>query len=200
MARPIVAIDADGVLLDYNLAYAGAWEKAFGIYPSERDSSGYSPLDRWDVGFLDGEELAHLRKFFQEDFWSSISAMNGAIEGCHLLVQAGYELVCVTSLPAKFSDARLKNLQNHGFPIDIVHTVDHTESGRSPKADVLDNIKPVAFVDDYLPYLFGVNESIHRALIMRDGNGSPNQGPDLRSASSQHVNLLAFSRWWCTRQ
>lgn len=30
MTRPIIAVDADGVLLDYNRAYANAWERAFG--------------------------------------------------------------------------------------------------------------------------------------------------------------------------
>lgn len=29
--RPVIALDGDGVLLDYNLAYAKAWERATGI-------------------------------------------------------------------------------------------------------------------------------------------------------------------------
>lgn len=33
MTKGIIALDADGVLLDYGLAYAGAWQKAFGAYP-----------------------------------------------------------------------------------------------------------------------------------------------------------------------
>ncbi len=46
MNRCIVALDADGVLLDYSLAYAGAWERAFGVYPVERDPQAYWPIDR----------------------------------------------------------------------------------------------------------------------------------------------------------
>ena len=30
MRRPVIALDADGVLLDFHLAYAEAWERAFG--------------------------------------------------------------------------------------------------------------------------------------------------------------------------
>jgi phosphoglycolate phosphatase-like HAD superfamily hydrolase len=30
MNNKIIALDADGVLLDYNLAYASAWQRAFG--------------------------------------------------------------------------------------------------------------------------------------------------------------------------
>jgi len=44
MARRIIALDADGVLLDYGLAYAGAWQKAFGTYPAERDPLAYWPI------------------------------------------------------------------------------------------------------------------------------------------------------------
>ncbi len=41
MSKGIIALDADGVLLDYGLAYAGAWQKAFGQYPRERDPLAY---------------------------------------------------------------------------------------------------------------------------------------------------------------
>lgn len=30
MFKPIIALDADGVLLDYHVAYRSAWHKAFG--------------------------------------------------------------------------------------------------------------------------------------------------------------------------
>lgn len=196
MTKGIIALDADGVLLDYNLAYAGAWEKAFGVYPAERDPAAYSALDRWDVELLSGERLAQLRKSFQHDFWSSIPAMAGALEGCRLLSNAGFELVCITAMAGEFSEARLQNLQKHGFPIKTVHVIEHSDSDRSPKADLLDAIRPVAFVDDYLPYLLGVREDIHTALIMRGTSGPPNSGQNLRFVSSQHESLLAFAHWW----
>jgi beta-phosphoglucomutase-like phosphatase (HAD superfamily) len=50
--KGIIALDADGVLLDYGLAYAGAWQKAFGQFPPERDPLAYWPTDRWDVECL----------------------------------------------------------------------------------------------------------------------------------------------------
>ena len=50
--KGIIALDADGVLLDYGLAYAGAWQKAFGQIPRERDPLAYWPIDRWDVGSI----------------------------------------------------------------------------------------------------------------------------------------------------
>lgn len=55
--RPLIALDADGVLLDYSLAYAHLWERAFGYFPKELDKNAYWPLDRWEVEALDGERL-----------------------------------------------------------------------------------------------------------------------------------------------
>lgn len=46
MTNRVIALDADGVLLDYGLAYATAWPKAFGVYPRERDAKAYWPIDR----------------------------------------------------------------------------------------------------------------------------------------------------------
>lgn len=198
--KGIIALDADGVLLDYGLAYAGAWQRAFGQYPRERDPLAYWPIDRWEVERVADERLDTLRRCFDEEFWCAIPPVPGAVEGCHMLTAAGFELVCVTALPEAFRAARERNLRAHGFPIHIVHATDNNPAdGNSPKAETLHRLRPLAFVDDYLPYLVGVDASIHRALIMRASTGSPNQGEPMRFADSQHADLLAFATWWTQR-
>lgn len=111
---------------------------------------------------------------------------------CHGGIRTG----CVTALPEEFRVAREHNLRLHGFPIDLVHATDNVATPASPKADTLNALKPVAFVDDYLPYFVGVDASIHRALIMRGATGSPNTGELLVHTDSRHPNLLAFAQWW----
>jgi hypothetical protein len=69
----------------------------------------------------------------------------------------------------------------------------------SPKADTLNSLKPIAFVDDYLPYFVGVDAAIHRALILRGITGSPNAGDLLVHTDSHHADLLAFANWWSQR-
>ena len=49
MDRPILAIDADGVLVDLHAGYARAWRQAFGVTLAERDPQAYWPMDRWEV-------------------------------------------------------------------------------------------------------------------------------------------------------
>jgi len=199
MAIGIIALDADGVLLDYGLAYASAWQKAFGAYPGERDPLAYWPIDRWDVERVEGESLDLLRRAFDDEFWSSIPPVPGAVEACHKLTASGYELICVTALPQEFRAARERNLKLHGFPIELVHATDNTTTFASPKADTLNALKPIAFVDDYLPYFNGVAPTIHRALILRGVTGSPNTGELLVHTDSQHADLLAFASWWSER-
>ncbi|NWG73714.1 MAG: HAD family hydrolase, partial [Rubrivivax sp.] len=67
---------------------------------------------------------------------------------------------------------------------------------RSPKADAIAELMPEAFVDDYLPYLRGVPDAVHRALVLRAPHGSPNDGPELVLAHTTHDDLAAFVDHW----
>ncbi len=196
MGRGVIAIDADGVLLDYHLGYASAWQRAFGAYPAERDPDAYRSTDRWDVERLTGARLEKFDSVFDEHFWSTIPAVRGALQACKDLANGGFDLVCVTALPPTHQAARVRNLRLHGFPIDSVYATDHTSTDRSPKADTLKALRPLAFVDDYLPYFVGVDTTIHRALILRGKTGSPNTGDLLVHTDSRHGDLAEFAQWW----
>lgn len=197
--KPTIALDADGVLLDYHHAYAGAWERAFGYRPALRDANAYWPMDRWDVQRVSGDALEQLRACFDESFWRTIPALPGALAACQRLVDAGFRLVCVSAVDAKFAAPREQNLAALGFPLDGLVATGNVVAGVSPKAAALVKLGPVAFVDDYLPYHLGVPGSIHRALILREPNGSPNAGPELAAVDSRHPNLAGFVDSWLQR-
>lgn len=191
-----IALDADGVLLDYNNAYADAWAKAFGERPALRDPEAYWPIDHWAVERLQGERLATFRAVFDEQFWSTVPAIAGAVEACQRLVDVGYRLVCVSAMKDDFVAARQRNLEALGFPIAEVIATSSDASHVSPKAVALAKLQAVAFVDDYLPYHRGVMPPVHKALILRESRGSPNIGPELACVDSQHADLGAFTDWW----
>jgi phosphoglycolate phosphatase-like HAD superfamily hydrolase len=199
MARPLLALDADGVLLDFHRGYAGAWERAFGSAPRERDPLAYWPIDRWLVDRLDEERRAHFRRHFDSQFWSSVPAMDGAVVACQRLHEAGFDLVCVSALDPEHESARLRNLRDHGFPIERVFATGNAPGERSPKADVIAALRPEAFIDDYLPYLRGMPAEVHTALLLRAPNGSPNSGPELALARSVHEDLAEFADFWLAR-
>src|SRR5450631_1049889 len=70
MVRPLIALDADGVLLDFHLGYASAWQRAFGRAPVERDPLAYWPMDRWHVERLDAKRRDLFRAAFDAHFWA----------------------------------------------------------------------------------------------------------------------------------
>lgn len=181
--KPIIALDCDGVLLDYNLAYASLWKKAFGEYPNELDPHAYSHFDRWDVRHLEGKELQRLRDCMDWHFWSTIPPIEGTLSACNDLISMGYDLVCVTAIDQKHLNYRWDNLQDWDFNMKHVYATGHdTIEGLSPKSRVINLLKPVYFVDDFLPYFRGVDPSVNKILIDRAKNKSPNVGEEL-----QHV-------------
>ena len=199
MVRPLIALDADGVLLDFHLAYAGAWQRAFGRPPAERDPLAYWPIDRWLVERLEAPGRERFRAAFDEQFWTTVPAIAGAVDACHRLRGAGFDLVCVSALNLEFEAARLRNLRDLGFPIERVIATGNAAGERSPKADAIEILRPVAFVDDYAAYMRGVPEDVHTALVLRAPNGSPNVGADLALAKSVHPDLVAFAEHWLSR-
>jgi phosphoglycolate phosphatase-like HAD superfamily hydrolase len=195
--RPLIALDADGVLLDLHHGYAVAWERAFGARLVEVDPLGYWPMDRFGVPKLEAPQREKLRaEFSKDDFWRQLPALPGAIEACHRLHDAGHDLVCVTALEERFQEARLNNLRRLGFPIPKVVATGHSEGERSPKADAIEKLRPVAFADDYVVYLRGMPADVHTALILRAPNGSPNVGTELALAHSTHHDLADFADHW----
>ncbi len=195
-----IALDCDGVLLDYNTAYSKAWFNVFGERLVLNNPAAYWPMERWNARRLVSNELEQFRCAFDHAFWSTIPAVPGALEACQRLADQGYNLVCVTALPEKFADARAQNLRDLGFPISRVVTTSNVIVGGSPKAQAIADLGPVAFVDDYGPYLVGVVPPVHLALILRDPVGSPNAGKLLDIPDSCHADLLGFADWWLSRE
>src|SRR5260221_9643087 len=155
-ARLLIALDADGVLLDFHLGYASAWQRAFGFAPAERDPLAYWPIDRWQVERLEAAQRAQFRAAFDEQFWATVPAIDGAVEACHRLHDAGYELVCVSALEAEVEAGRLRNLRDLGFPIERVTATGNAAGERTPKADAFEMLAPAAFVDEYAPCIRAV--------------------------------------------
>lgn len=195
----VIALDADGVLLDYAAAYQAAWERAFGVLPALKNPDAFWPWDRWDVPRLSHTELQPLRDVMDETFWTGIPSMEGAVQACESLIKAGHRLVCVTALNPKWAEARKANLERIGFGLADLVVADNTKGDSNPKAPLINAMRPQVFVDDYLPYMLGIQSDVHKALVVRDAWGSPNTGPDMEKVNSTHGNLEEFAKWWLSR-
>jgi phosphoglycolate phosphatase-like HAD superfamily hydrolase len=197
--KSIIAIDCYGVLLDYHEAYCRAWEKAFGVLPELKDPQAYWAIDRWAVYHLPQKELEHFHNQFDYEFWTTLKPIEGSVEACQKFSCAGYDLVCVTGLNMEHVSARLENLQKCDFPITRVVATGKSFANGNPKAATLASLNPEAYVDDYLPYLLDLPDTIHTAIVLRESNGSPNVGKNMNLVNSQHINFAAFAEWWLNR-
>lgn len=194
---PLIAIDGDGVLVDYHTGYARAWKNAFGSYPKVRNPKAWKAHEYWDVPQLTREERDYFYEVgFTDEVWRNLPAMPGAVEACAILRDAGYHLVCVTALESKHKVARAANFQELGFGIREVFAVGTWPEG-NPKASVLNELQPVAFVDDAMPYLQGLPLHTWSALVHHQVDHNPNFTQDwLRKPDSVHTSLLDFAKHW----
>lgn len=196
MKKKVLAFDADGVMLNYNEAYPGVYQKAFGKLLELVRPDAYHATNAYGLTLTPGT-VEHDQFFahFGEDAWSTMPLLPGVREACWLLHDAGYEIVCVTSMPTRFQEARRANFLLHELPIDRVIATGRY-LGEHPKKAHIDELAPVAFVDDLAHNFIGIGPEVHKALIDYGNYDSPNLGQDLTVADSKHGTLLEFAHWW----
>lgn len=201
--KDVIALDVDGVLLDYAQGYAQVWAQTFNEPVALVNPTAYWPMERYGLRYLTGQDLKKFNSNFDNEFWSSLPALPGAVEAVKNLKEMGFKVVCVSALRECFANARLDNLKKHGFLIDdLIATGGMQEEHLSPKASVLSKINAKVFVDDYAPYFKGVDKQngIHLALIDRQAENSPNKHhKQVLPIDSFHTDIVDFSRFWINR-
>jgi phosphoglycolate phosphatase-like HAD superfamily hydrolase len=196
----IIVLDADGVMVDYRESYPLVWKKAFGTELPVVNPNSYHAANQYGVAIPQDELLtAKFFAHFDEDIWATLPALPEAVAACLQLSNAGFDLMCVSALPAKFEKARLQNLQDLGFPIDKVYATGHT-SEANPKLDVLLHLNPAVFVDDMGSNFVGLSDSIHKALIDGGHHDNPNTAEHRSISNSVHNDLAGFSQYWLNRK
>ena len=190
MTKDVIAIDGDGVIFNWNDAYASLWKRCFNEEVVVHDEKAYYAIDRFKVPKLVGEKHQHFRSSRDEQFWTTMPILPGAIEACYLLIDAGFELVMVTAADHSTREYRQHNLTSMGVPISKVYTVSDKPTTISPKAKVLEELRPLVFIDDYLPYFKGIRPSIYKVLIDRNKEcpNNPNQG-----VGRKHIQMFSDS-------
>lgn len=189
----LIALDADGVLLDYNRGFGNMW-KAYFDQPDmvECDTSAYHAARYWGV---DPPERGHgFWDYFDQNGWRTMPAMPGALEACKALVDAGHRLVCVTSMPEHRAEDRFHNLQSLGFPIErVIATGSKFGCTNNPKKEAIEALKPDWFVDDELRKLKDL-DGINLVLINPGHSDCPNRGQPKEFLHMEVPNLLEFAQ------
>ena len=59
-------------------------------------------MDRWQVERLEAAQRLQFRAAFDDHFWATVPAIAGAVDACHRLRDAGFDLICVSALDLEF--------------------------------------------------------------------------------------------------
>jgi phosphoglycolate phosphatase-like HAD superfamily hydrolase len=198
MTERIVAVDGDGVVVDYRQAYPAVWRAAFGGDLKLVRPDAYHAHTAYGITWESAAQEAHFFKYFDEEAWSNMPLMDGVEEGCELLVEADWKLVCVSSMNPAFEAARKRNFERYKLPISEVYAVKRHGTG-NPKKEVLERIRAKALADDLKDNFEGLSSDIHRAFI----NYRRFDCPSLNSAlvaDSEHGSFLDFARYWAGKK
>ena len=187
----LIALDADGVLLDYNRGFGNMWKEYFKQPVEECDPRAYHAARYWGV---EPPERGHgFWDHFDQNGWRTMPAMPGALEACKILDESGHRLVCVTSMPEHRAGDRLYNLHSLGFPIErVIATGSKFGCTSNPKKEAIEALGPDWFVDDELRKLKDL-EGINLVLINPGHSDCPNRGQARDFLHMEVANLLEFA-------
>lgn len=196
--KPLIALDCDGVILDYNKAYAQVWAHVTGAHPKVLRQGAYHATNEYAMEFVSDDHKSQFFDAFDIKGWLDMPALPGAVEACQMLDAAGFELVVVSSMPEHRDLHRLMNLQRLGIPVQRVIATGRKPGEINPKLRYLQELKPVAFVDDLVSNFTGVDQT-HCALIDWEVEDNPNMDADYALVDSTHTSLLEFAKYWVAR-
>ena len=160
----VIALDVDGVLLDFMPAFEKAAEEVFGrkmdIHKDEYKMDYYHLSKRINTS---EEEVAKVLNYMIETgVYANLKPLPGAIEAVKAIQEAGFKIAIVTALPEAAKESRLLNLKNYlGLVPDEIHCVGMGMS----KGDKLREINPDVFIDDRIDYLASAPFIYHLAWV-----------------------------------
>lgn len=194
----LICLDSDSVITNYLEAARSAWLEAYGELLPLVDPDAYYAYNAFGIAPEQVEDFYQkLYAVFGHKHWRQMPLLPGAVEACHILLNKGYDLACVTAMPKVHADARALCFKDQGIPINIVYAEERTPGAvdENPKLDRITLLEPAFFVDDLLSNFEGINSDVHCAWIDGGYSDKPNEalvGNGLHS--STYRTLLEFAQ------
>lgn len=180
-----IALDVDGVLLDFMHSFDEAAEIVLGrkVVANQDENK----MDHYHLGKRVGTDdttAANILEYMQTSgMYARLRALPGAKEAVKAIKDDGYHITIVTALPDNVKEMRLKNLLD---VLDLVPDEIYCVGMGQSKAEALKKVNPDVFVDDRIDYLANAPYVYHLAWC--------DQRESQKDHSSQvdvHVHSLA---------
>lgn len=147
LTRPVVAFDADGVLLDLKTGYRTLATRVLGR-PLAEHTKSYCFHERFG---LSKEEAARVRELlYSGEGMGALPALPGAVETVTALRRAGFQIAVVTGIPPYLEDVRRRNLDAVGIEVDAIFC---TGGAFDSKRHILEATRALSYVDDHLDHV-----------------------------------------------
>lgn len=188
----VILVDGDGIMLDYNKGFCQVYEKAFGVKLERVFPRYYTAVKEYGINMALHGSFENLYKQFHEagvNVWTGMPELTGSVKAINSLVDKGYDVRCLTSMPPQFEQDRLLNLQTLGFKINTVYAVDRkvakAQGIDNPKLKIIQETQALAFVDDLMKN-FTDCEGVSTKLYWLDHEHPMEDNPNL-GYNTDHV-------------
>ena len=160
-----IALDVDGVLLDFTKASDDYMKKHFGKEPiiliDDFNLSITSMQKRYGLN-SDKDVLLLLDEMVANGFYKNIPAFKGVKEAVEKIKEKNFKIVIITAIHDGAKEDRLVNLLNEVNLIpDEIFCVGMGKS----KSQIIADLKPDIFVDDRMKYLKGGDKVFHSVWV-----------------------------------
>lgn len=180
-------------MLNYNEAYKEIYMEGFGIDLDLVDKNAFHADNVWNREQVNVKKKSDFYKMSHVlRIWKRMKALDGAVEAINNLVDSGYEIVCVTSMPAQYEADRLHNLQALGFKINRIIATPRKGKG-NPKKYYIESLCPLYFVDDLIKNFEDIDSSTQLVYIDRKYSDDPNAEQGHISYHQTFSSLKEFS-------
>ncbi len=192
----MIALDCDDVLTDYNSRWGELYAEFFEVDNFiPKNKKAHYATDYWGVNWINREkERNAFEHFFHEKGWSSMKALDGAVEATKILKEMDYSIFVVTRMPKSGQDFRTQNLKELGFSFDAVIGTGHSHNElHNPKKEYIEALEPQYFVDDLMDNFHGINSRTKFVWLDLERDPTPNHHlfKDI-PLHDTHPNLLSF--------
>lgn len=175
----IIAVDVDGVILNYQLAWIKERNKFLKLNTAiEKKGNYFHAHSCYGVPAFDSVQRKNFYKYTHASrFWANMPAIEGVIDELNkACLELDLQLVCITSMPKSYEGQRVENLLKLGLNFSKVIATSRRGS-ENPKKSFLQEIKPIAFIDDLRKNFEDVGADICTRVLLNAGYlDNPNAG------------------------
>lgn len=187
MTKPIILLDCDQCVLDYNKRVGDIFKELFGYEPLVKNPKAYKAVNIYDFSTLTQKENDFFKQYASgPNMWDRMNPMPGAKEMVDQLSH-DHDVIIFTGMNPDFKSIREKNLRDLGMNIKDVVAVANSRSFNA-KEKYAREVNAKFFIDDLLQYFVGLQDISTELVLLDHGyNDGANNEEERRNILVNHT-------------